>query len=492
MRAGLVWKSVYLSRPIVICLILTGCASINDGTGANFGRISPSVSANIDPREVAIGRKEHPKVIAAYGGVYQHAKVEQAVATLVGRLVAASEQPGRSYRVTILNSPGINAFALPGGYLYVTRGLLGLAADAAELGAVLAHEMAHVTARHALARAEKARNNQLLSRVMNNVIGNKKATALIEARGSIDLAKFSQTQEFEADRIGIRTIAKAGLDPYAAQRFLKSMGHYADYRAGVGDDGRSASFLSSHPSTPARIEKALRSARAIAAPGLGRTEKADYYKAIDGILYGDEPSEGFVRGRTYIHPRLRIAFSLPAGYRLENTTEAVLAIASDGTAVRFDGVEVSRTMPLKLYLQSGWISGLIKGSIRDTVINGLPAAVATARAKGWTFRIAVIRVETATYRFVFATPRPTPGFEGAVAETIGSFRSLSQADAIRFKPLVIKIIQVSKADTQAHLVGRMRGVERPDRLFRIINGLHAGKVPGTGDMVKIVVEQHKK
>lgn len=160
MRAVHIWKSVYLNGLIVICLILTGCASINDGTGGNFGRISPSVSANIDPREVAIGRKEHPKVIAAYGGVYQHAKVEQAVATLVGRLVAASEQPGRSYRVTILNSPGINAFALPGGYLYVTRGLLGLAADAAELGAVLAHEMAHVTARHALARAEKARNNQ--------------------------------------------------------------------------------------------------------------------------------------------------------------------------------------------------------------------------------------------------------------------------------------------------------------------------------------------
>ena len=152
-------------------LLLAGCKSLLTSGSPSISGVSPAVSSPISSVEREIGRREHPKVVKAYGGVYSNAKVEAMVSKLVGRLVAASTEPNRPYRVTILNSPAINAFALPGGYLYVTRGLLALANDKAELAAVLAHEMAHVTARHALARAEARQKNELLSRVMDDMVG---------------------------------------------------------------------------------------------------------------------------------------------------------------------------------------------------------------------------------------------------------------------------------------------------------------------------------
>ena len=152
-------------------------------------------------------------------------RLELMVAKLVGRLVAASTEPNRPYRVTILNSPTVNAFALPGGYLYVTRGLIALANDKSELAAVLAHEMAHVTARHALERARARQNTELTSKVMDNMVGNNNARkASIKTRNLVTLASFSQVQELEADKQGIETTYRAGLDPFAASRFLSTMG----------------------------------------------------------------------------------------------------------------------------------------------------------------------------------------------------------------------------------------------------------------------------
>src|SRR5690606_12089091 len=187
-----------------------------------------------DDRLAGIAREQHPRILATYGGEYSDQKLERMVAKIVGQLILASDDPNQSYRVTILNSPNVNAFALPGGYLYVTRGLLALANDSAEVAAVLAHEMAHVTANHGLERQQKEAEEMLASQVVSEVLGGSQIAQAALVRGKLRMAQFSRNQELEADAIGIRTVGSSGLDPYAAARFLQSMAAYQDFRSVSG------------------------------------------------------------------------------------------------------------------------------------------------------------------------------------------------------------------------------------------------------------------
>src|SRR4029450_2757557 len=169
---------------------------------------------------------------------------------IVAKLVAASEQPDVHYRITILNSAAINAFALPNGQLYVTRGLIGLANDSSELAAVLAHEMSHVTARHAAIREDQARQVALVSRVVQDVLSDPETGALALAKSKIALASFSRAQEFEADGIGVGIAARAGYDPHGATRFLPSVGRNDEHQSKPSQshiEPSAPDFLSSHP-----------------------------------------------------------------------------------------------------------------------------------------------------------------------------------------------------------------------------------------------------
>ena len=226
----------------------------------------------IKPAEVEISPaalREHQRILAAYGGVYNDPRLQGMLEQTVDRLVAASERPDLHYQVTMLNSQSINAFALPTGQLYVTRGLIALANDNSELASVLAHEMGHVIARHAAIREEQARQAALVNRVVTDVISDPEVGALALAKSKLALASFSRAQEFEADAIGIGIAARAGYDPYGAVRFLTSMEHNSELRPqqnGAAIDPRAPDFLSSHPATPERISNALANARQFNAP----------------------------------------------------------------------------------------------------------------------------------------------------------------------------------------------------------------------------------
>jgi predicted Zn-dependent protease len=206
--------------------------------------------------------REHRRILAAYGGAYNSPALEDSLNRTVERLVAASERPDMHYKVTILNSPAVNAFALPTGQLYVTRGLLALANDNSEVSSVLSHEMAHVIARHAAIREDQIRQAAILNRVASDVIGDPQMGALALAKSKIALATFSRGQEFEADGIGVGIASRAGFDPYGATRFLTSMGRSVELRSGSGKtDTRTMEFLSSHPATPERVANATHNAR---------------------------------------------------------------------------------------------------------------------------------------------------------------------------------------------------------------------------------------
>lgn len=470
---------------VALALWLAGCASIYRGTE------DPS-PAPPQPKPVLLSEEprdpEHSRIVAAYGGVYDNPRAARAIARAVGRLVAASDDPSVTYRITILDSPIINAFALPSGSLYVTRGLLALANDTSEVAAVIAHEMAHVTARHAFARARRGEAAQVVNRVVANVVQDPEQQRLAIASTQLSLARFSQVQELEADAIGVKTLARAGYDPFAAARFLTSMGRFANYRANRDATDR-MDFLSSHPSTPERINFAVRAAREIGAPGIGEQDRDAYLSGIDGLTFGDDPAEGFVRGRSYLHRQLGIGFDVPEGWTIDNTPRAVLAAGRDGTALRFDGANVPPTLALDAYLKSGWINGLDPDSVATTTLAGLPAATGRATADGWSFRIAAVRVGPTTYRFILASRDPNEAFGQAFQSIIASFRQLTEADRASLSSLRLRLRTVAPGDTVASLARLMTGVDRPEELFRSLNGLAPDAQPEAGTTVKIVADK---
>jgi len=464
--------------------LLAGCNSIsgpNGPTAAVFGTNQPG-GAN-----QGIDTEEHSRIVAAYGGIYHDQKVEQTLVPIVSRIVAASDRPDQAYRITILNSPAVNAFALPGGYLYVTRGLLALANDSSEVAAVLAHEMGHITANHAVARQNKARDALIVSKAVSEVLNDDQSGQLALASSQRSLASFSRQQELEADAIGVRTIGKAGYDPFAAARFLSTMAQYADFRSSATLRDKQPDFLASHPSTPERVAFAQQAARQFGAPGVGEVDRDRYLDGVDGMVFGDDPGQGFVRDRTFIHPGLAIGFTVPEGFVIDNTSEAVLATGVDGTALRFDAVGLAQGTDLPEYLKSGWINGLDETSIQSFSVNGLQAATAEAQAKGWFFQIAVIKAAgAATYRFIFANETATAAFHQESRATVDSFRTFSAQELAALKALHVHVITAAAGDTEAIVARRMHGVDRPRDLFRALNDIDPGAAIVAGTRLKIV------
>ena len=182
-----------------------------------FETSAPTTSAPAKPnRTVAqtpASEREHERILSSYGGGYDDPKLEALIGKTVDRLVAASDRPDQAYRVTILNSGAVNAFALPTGQLYVTRGLVALASDTSELSSVLSHEMAHVLAKHASIREDQARQAAVVTRVVTDMSNDPDLTALALAKTKLTMASFSRAQEFEADGIGVGIAARAHFDP---------------------------------------------------------------------------------------------------------------------------------------------------------------------------------------------------------------------------------------------------------------------------------------
>ncbi len=396
-RSGRTW----LAWPLVLAaaLPLGGCLASLTGP-------ERAVSLPDPPKKTAAqtpAQREHQRILAAYGGAYDDAHLQALIGKTVERLVAASERPDLHYRVTILNSASVNAFALPTGQLYVTRGLVALANDESELASVLAHEMAHVIARHAAIREDQARQAAIVSQVVNDVLSDPEMGALALAKSKIELASFSRAQEFEADGIGVGIAARAGFDPFGAARFLTALGRNAELKPSgtPSKDARNQEFLSTHPATPERVANATLNAKQYTAPT--ERDRAEYLQAVDGLVFGEDPSEGYVRGRRFLHAKLGFTFTAPEGFTLDNTAQAVLGVKDGGNqALRLDVVQVPAEQKLTDYLSSGWISNIEPNTIESLNVNGFAAATAIAKNDQWTFRLYAIRFGSDVYRFIFA------------------------------------------------------------------------------------------
>lgn len=483
-------------RAIAVGLLalVTGCQALSGGDLKELGFQPSNNPVTVDnvsrnDRMAELAKSQHPRILATYGGEYSDPRLERMVAKVVGNLTTVSGNPTQAYRITILNSPNVNAFALPGGYLYVTRGLLALANNSSELAAVIAHEMGHVTANHGIQRQQKEAEEVLANKVVTDVLGESQSAKVALIRGKLRLAQFSRNQELEADGIGIKASGQAGFDPYAAGRFLQSMAAYSDFRSVSGATDPSLDFLASHPNTPQRIELAQRHARLVGPPGIGVRDREAFLTGIDGMLYGDTPEEGFVRGSNFLHPGLGISFSVPGDFVIDNSAAAVTATGPGDMAIRFDGVSIDRKMSLPDYLRSGWVAGLEGASVQAETINGNEAATATARADGWQFGITVIRAGDQVYRLLTAAPLASTSLASVSRSVSDSFRVLTPEEKAALKPLRIRVVTVQPGQTIGTLSANMVGVDRKLDLFRVLNGLAPGAALSAGDKVKIITDR---
>jgi predicted Zn-dependent protease len=478
-----IWRLRGLAAALAIAL--AGCAAIPDTQRASLPMPQPA-QAEAAPET----QREHQRILTSYGGLYQSERLQAMTEQTVNRLVAASERPDLKYQVTILNSPAINAFALPNGQLYVTRGLIALANDKSELASVLAHEMGHVIARHAEIREEQARDAAVASHALSDVVKDPQMTALALAKSKLTLATFSRAQEFEADGIGVGIAARAGFDPFGAARMLTDLQRNADLKSpNAASDIHATDFLSSHPATPDRVKNALANARQYSGPGNGERDRAEYLADLNDVVYGEDPSEGFVRGRRFLHAKLGFTFVAPPGFTLDNTAQAVLGLKDGGAeALRLDVVSVPAEQSLADYLVSGWIENVDAANVQSFTVNGFPAATATARGKDWSFRLFAVRFGSDVYRFIFAAKSMTAQTDRSFRESVESFRRMSLKEGAEVRPLHLKIITVGPHDTVQSLAHRMATADHRLERFQVLNGLGAHDRLKPGTKVKMVVE----
>lgn len=483
----------FLSMLVVGAGHLGGCTA-NPATGAT------SFTAFMSPQEeLRVGREEHPKILAQFGGEYVDPALRDYVTRLGKSLAARSEMPQLDWHFTVLNSDIVNAFALPGGYVYTTRGLLALASSEAELAGVLGHEIGHVTARHSAQRYSSgvlAQAGTVAATILGSVLlgdaGGRLAQSAVGGGAQLALAGYSREQELEADELGIRYLGRASYDPGAMARFLEKMQMESALQAELaGRPGAADEFslLQSHPRTPDRVRAAIREAGEAGRPADPRLLREEYLRAIEGLSWGGDARNGFVRNAVFVHPDLRFRFEVPQGFRIVNGDSAVVATGPDRVRVLFDRDPRAPRGQL-----GGYLRQIGADAVEETSVGGLAAATGQGRIRDQAgqaidLRIFLIAGEQSVWRFRFLSPpQVTQRHAAALRAAAQSFRQLSATEAAAARPYRIAIVRAGRDDTQETLAARMAVRDSSLRRFQVMNGLRAGDRLEPGQGYKIIAE----
>ena len=350
--------------------------------------------------------------------------------------------------------------------------------------------MAHVAARHSAQRYSRGVLARLGS-LAAAALGGRSAVDAASSVAAIYLAGYSRGQEHEADQLGVRYLARSGHDPAAMSRFLAKL----DARKMLMDrierrDGRDGtSLLSTHPPTPERIARA----RALAAgAGGGRIRAREIYLGkIDGMIHGDDPKQGFARGRDFLHPALGFRFRAPPGFSIVNAPLAVAAVGPRGARIVFDRAPRPASGSMRAYLTRVWGARVRLSGVETIDVNGMEAATGAARLRASRdARAVAIRWDGATiYRFLFlAPPARMRALETEFRRTTYSFRRLAAGEAAGLKPPRLRIRRVGPGDMIASLARAMPyETFRRERLL-VLNGLAAGARLVPGRLIKTVAE----
>ena len=472
--------------------MVSGCTT-NPATG-------DSMLSLLSPQEEArIGAEQHRKLTPAFGGVISSRDIQHYVASIGQFLAHTSEMPNLRFTFTVLNTDKVNAFALPGGYVYITRGLLALANSEAEVASVLAHEIGHVVARHAAQRYSRSVFLGIGAAALGILTGDGEITRLIGGGLGAHLSSYSREQEFEADMLAVRYLKRAGFKPGAIVSFLKTLTRHSRLSARLmghpPDQANETNIMSTHPRTVERVRRAAAQAGSTTNlnPIIGR---AIYLRKIDGLLYGDAPEQGFVRGRDFLHPELRIRFRVPPGFHLSNRPDRVIAQEPGGSSIVFGSAPRAGNRSPYGYLVNVWGRNLRLEDRKTLTINNMPAATGTARVRSQRgvhdLRLVAIRRGRSMYNFLFLRPPGGGNLDRIYRQTTSSFRGVSRAEARSWRPWRLKIITVRRGDTIARLARRMAVDRLREEHFRVLNGLGARARLVPGRKVKIVILDRRR
>ena len=453
--------------------------------------------------DVAEASKQHAQVVAEFGGAETGARANYVEA--IGRRVAAQSgtaNAGQTYRFTTLNSPVENAFSVPGGYVYITRQLMSLMGDEAELAFVLGHETGHVAADHSRTRQKASTRNSILGvlgAIVGGVVGNNPFGSLIsqglQRYGQLATLSFSRAQEYEADQLGIRYIAQAGYDPTAGATMLDALTRSAALESRVqGKTGRSTpEWAMTHPLSQNRSAQALQLARQFARPGQGLRNRDAFLAQLNGVKVDDDPAQGIVDGTRFTHPDLRLQFVIPTGFQMSNSADAVTIEGSSGKAQfsggRFDG-NMQAYVGRVLQTLTGGQTQVQMGELQQTSVNGLPAVYTVGRAQtdNGVVDVSIFAYQWSAdtaYHFVMLTP----GGQGIgpFQSMVGSLRRISTSEAAAIRPRILQITTVRSGDTIQSLAGRMAYRDYQVDRFLSLNNLQTSSRLAPGSKVKLVV-----
>ena len=456
-----------------------------------------SKTRSISPSTAATAAKQHPQIVEEFGGEEDSAR--SAYIRQVGARVTAQSNiagGGNAFRITTLNSPVMNAFAVPGGYLYVTRQLVGLANDEAELASVLGHEAGHIAARHSSERKRAGILSQLLAVGLGVATGSSQLGNLAGQVTQGVVLSYSRKQELEADSLGVRYMAAAGYDPAASASFLNSLGAATSLEAravGRNDERSTPSWARSHPLSADRVTNSTKAASATGRAGTGLRNRDVFLARIDGMMVDDDPRQGVIDGRSFTHPDLRLRFAVPNGYGMQNGARAVSIVGQSGQAQfaggRFGG-DLGSYIGQVFRSIAGQQAQIGYSQPRGMTINGIPAAYSTARVNTQSgqldLTIVAYRWDSDTaYHFAMITPAGS-GL-GPFESMVQSLGRISAAEAAAIRPRVIDVVTVGPRDSVATLAARMAYGDYKEERFRVLNGLASGASPRPGQKVKIVV-----
>jgi predicted Zn-dependent protease len=490
----------HLTLPLLFAAaLLAGCGTsmVNPVTG----RAERSVMS--EQAEIAEGAKAHQQVLQEYG-VVQDARLQTYVNDLGQRLAKLSHRDQLQWHFTVLDSSEINAFALPGGYVYVTRGIMAYLQTEAELAGVMGHEIGHVTARHGAQRATRQQDaglGVLAASVLGMVLesqgvtgAGRLATDVSQTAAAGYVASYGREQELQADGLGAEYLARNAFDP---RNMVKVIGTLKDQERFAADQARTAgktapaknSWLASHPSNDQRLEQISQ----LAAQYQGNyvdEGRARYLRAISGMAFGDSAEQGLVRGQNFYHADLGIAITAPSGWRIQNDAQQLVVVNAAGDA----GLMVQVAPAKAGATHDEIIRNLLKpsqGKVERTSINGLQATRfsgkrASNQGEQTLEATLVTGPKSAVYVFTSAgkSAAALQQAKEGLAQAQSSFRSMTAQDQAAAKAWTVKTVPLPAGGFAA--LAKNSPLPQADAQLRLINGFYSSGSPTVGQLVKVI------